>query len=269
MPLILQSDEATGPKRARRRMRRDPRPHFKTDHSAQLDALHGCPQLQVPSDHLARRVLGLIGKLSLSAVEDRYSSLGRHGYSPRSVLAVWVYATLVGDHHATKVATRLKTDAAYRLLSGGHAISGRTLRRFRQENGALFQALIQQTVQMAMEQGLLDPTQLAVDSVRLRAHASTAQVRTKERSQARLQQLLQQAAQPRSPEEEKKYQAKVQKHQQALARCAQTGRSNVVLSNPLAGLMKFRKPARPSCDDDDGGQEHTACPPCALGCRWA
>jgi len=85
---------------------------------------------------------------------------------------------------------------------------------------------------------LLDVQDLAVDSVRLRAHASTKAVRTEKRSTERLQELSK--ATPASDDDGRaKHAAKVAKHQQALALCAARGTASVVLTNPSAALMKF------------------------------
>lgn len=223
----------------RRRQRRDPEPHFKPDTSYQLDAIEGCPVEAVPRRHLAWAVLEIVGQLDTSAVEARYSSLGRHGYHPKSTLAVWVYASLIGLHHSTKVVRALQTDAALRLLARGGKHSGATLRRFRQGNAALFGEAIQATVRLARERGLLDEKDLAVDSVRLRAHASTKAVRTKERSTKRLKELA--AVEPATlPEAQRdEHAAKVKKHTEALALCERRGTTSVVLTNPSAALMKF------------------------------
>ena len=88
-------------------------------------------------------------------------------------MAVWVYARLTGVHHATKVAAATKTDAAFRLLSGGREISDATLKRFRRQS----LAALQQTVDIAVARGLVDPSPIAVDSVPLRSAASTQSVR--------------------------------------------------------------------------------------------
>lgn len=64
------------------------------------------------------------------------AALGRHGYHPRNVLGVWLFASQMGIHHATEVARACATDAALLLLllSGGHARSaGSTPRRTRFE----------------------------------------------------------------------------------------------------------------------------------------
>ncbi len=223
----------------RRRTRRDPRPHFKPDITAQLDAVNGCPLLQVPADHLAHSVLRIVARFDLAAVEATYSSLGRHGYAPRHVLAVWIYASMIGIHHATKVARALKTDAALRLLSGGHSISRSKLNEFRLQHGALFANLIAETVAMAKADGLLLLDDLAADSMRLRAHASTKAVRTLSRSKKRLAELATVDENALSEADLQTHRAKVEKHTSAIAECERRGRTSIVTTNPSAALMKF------------------------------
>jgi transposase len=223
----------------RRRQRRDPEPHFKPDTSHQLDAILGCPAESVPKGHLAWAVLEIVEQLDTASVEADYSSLGRNGYHPKSTLAVWVYASLIGIHHSTKVARALATDAAMRLVARGGKHSGATLRRFRQGNAALFASAIDATVRLARQRGLLDEKDLAVDSVRLRAHASTKAVRTRERSTKRSRELACVDAAILPEAERAKHLAKVKKHEDALALCEQRGTTSVVLTNPAAALMKF------------------------------
>lgn len=181
----------------------------------------------------------VVEHFEMSEVEASYSSLGRHGYAPRRVLSVWLYASLIGLHHATKVAKALKTDAALRLLSGGHAISRSKLNEFRQQHGALFEELIEQTVKRAQEAGLLPLDELAVDSMRLRAHASTKAVRTLVRSTKRLKELAQVDPDSLSEPERVRHQAKVDKHQCAVTECQQRGRTSIVTTNPSSALLKF------------------------------
>lgn len=223
----------------RRRTRRDPKPHFKPDVTAQLDAVAGCPRLQVAEDHLVRTVIEFVGNLDYGTVEAKYSSLGRHGYHPRHVLAVLVYGSLIGLHHSTKLAAALKTDAALRLASGGHAISEGKLREFRRNNRELFEQAIAATLSQAREAGLLPIDELAVDSMRLRANASTKAVRTVVRSTKRLEELSKADLSRLSDEERASHEAKVKKHRDALAACEAAGRPNIVLTNESAGLMKF------------------------------
>lgn len=151
----------------RRRKARDPRPRFREARTAQLDAVQGCPELALPAGHLARQVREWVARLDVSAVEARYSSLGTRGFRPASTLGVWVYASLVGVHASTALARRMATDMALRWLGDGYAMSAGHLRKFRRDNRALFEDALQQTVALAVAEGLLEPEQLAVDSVRL------------------------------------------------------------------------------------------------------
>jgi transposase len=230
---------ATGERVVRRRTHRDPRPRFKADRSNQLDVVHGSPALSVSEDHLAKQVAAIVLEFDTSSIEANYSSLGRHGYHPRSMLAVWLYASLTGVHHATKVAHAIKTDAAFRLLSGGHAVSAPTLRRFRQHNQAFFLSAVERTVEIARERGLLKLDELAVDSLRVRAHASSKASRTLNRSRTRLAELLAAVTDKMTPSERERHEAKVAKHRDAVERCLAEGRTNIVVTNPAAGLLKF------------------------------
>jgi len=226
-------------KAIKRRTRRDPNPRFKPDVSGQLDAIAGCPAVFVDKDHLVCGVLEIVARFDCSEVEKKYSSLGRHGYAPRHVTGALVYGSLLGIHHSTKLARAMKTDAALRLVAGGHAISEGALRRFRRENRALFERALKQTVEMAHELKLVDASQLSVDSVRLRAHASTEAVRTVTRSQKRLEELSKVAVDQLTADELAKHQGKVELHRSAIAQCEALNRTNVVTTNPSASLMKF------------------------------
>ncbi len=223
----------------RRRQRRDPKPHFKAGRSRQLDVLLGSLEEQVPAGHLARQVAVLVEQFDTAAVEATYSSLGRHAHHPKKLLGVWVYGSLIGIHHSTKIARAMETDVALRWLSDGHHVSARALRRFRGAHGELFQHAIGTTVQMAILNKLLEADELAVDSMRLRAHAATREVRTVVRSEKRLDELAKADVNAMSADVRAAHDAKVTKHREALEVCAKRGRASVVLTNELAALMKF------------------------------
>lgn len=237
IPPILSNPD--GERVVRRRTRRDPKPRFKPDCTQQLDAINGCPAAAVPPDHLAWRVQAQVAKLDVSALEAKYSSLGRHGYHPRNVLAVWIYASLIGMRHSTKVGRACKTDAAFRLLSGGYAFSSGMLRRFRRENGAFFEQAITQTVHLANECGVLHTDELATDSMRLRAHASPKAVRTLSRSKKRLAELASVDVATLDEDARKNHEAKLAKHRHAVEECERRGRTSIVTTNESAALMKF------------------------------
>lgn len=223
----------------RRRSRRDAKPHFKPSIVDQLDVVMGCPELAVAADHLARKVWRELGALDLSELERAYSSLGRHGYEPRRMLAVMVYASLTKLHSSTQMANATRTDAAMRLLSGGHAIAASSIRRFRSRFGEFFARALEQTVRIGVERGIVDCNDLATDSMRLRANASTTAVRTEKRSKERLEQLAQVDTSALSDEQRAVHDAKVRKHDDAVRECAKRGRTSIVTTNSEAALMKF------------------------------
>jgi hypothetical protein len=142
-------------------------------------------------------------------------------------------------HYASVLARALKTDAALRLLAGGYEISPQTLRRFRQHSQPLFQAALEQTVRMAVTRGLLREDELAVDSMRLRAHASRKAVRTKSRSQQRVAELRDEVVRETDDARCALLEQKLAQHQQALRDCEEQGRTSLVRTNMLAGLIKF------------------------------
>lgn len=223
----------------RRRTRRDPKPRFKADRRNQLDGVRGCPTVFLDGAHPAREVQRFVESLDLSEVEQEYSSLGRHGHHPRSVLAVWLYASQIGMHHATKVARACETDAAMRFLSGGHAIAAGTLKRFRQKRRDLLASLLTETVRQAHAAGLVVVEELATDSMRLRAHASIHEVGTAKRSRLRLAELEAIDRRLLSDKKREIHDAKLAKHRAVLAECESKTRTNVVLTNGSASLMKF------------------------------
>jgi transposase len=232
--------EFTPPTRVvHRRTQRDPKPRYKPSITKQLDAVVGCPDAALPGDHLARKAEAIVRRLDVSSVEAKNSSLGRHGFHPRNVLAVWIYASWCGVHQSTKVALLLKSDLAYRYLSGGYPISSGTLRRFRRENGPLFEAAIQQTVDVAVQAQLIPLQELAIDSVRLRANGGMAQVRTLSRSTKRVEELEARPVEGMTPAELEQHLQKLEKHRTAVAKCESEGRTNYVLTNQTAALMKF------------------------------
>jgi hypothetical protein len=137
------------------------------------------------------------------------------------------------------LARALKTDAAFRLLAGGHAIAEGTLRRRRRAWADFFRDALVQTVRIARERGLINVEDLATDSMRLRAHASVSAVRTVKRSRERLEQLVEADVSSLSDDEKRAHEAKVKKHEDALRDCERRGTASVVVTNELASLMKF------------------------------
>lgn len=233
----LRLTEATDTAKRPRRLRAGLR--FHGDRSNQLDAVSGSPDAMVPPGHKVRGVIRYVDKLDLTKLRNKHSSLGRKPIDPRFKLQVWLYASVVKLHHASEVARSLTTDAALRLAAGGHRMSETMLKEFRRENGTILEELMKQILEIGIEEGLVNPQDLAIDSMRLRADASTASMRTLSRSEARLKTLAKADVSTLSEEERAVHEAKVEKHETAVARCKEEGRTGHSVTDPQAALMKF------------------------------
>lgn len=139
---------------------------------------------------------------------------------------MWMYASLAGSHDATQVARALKTDLAHRSLSGGHAFGETVVHDFRRKNRAFFQRAVQQRLAIALERGLVDPSPFAIDSVRLRAEASTKSTRTSSRSEKRLEERAAADVTQLSEAAQAAHAEKVAKHTAAGERCEAEGRTS-------------------------------------------
>ena len=226
-------------RRRGKRLRKALEPRFKPDISAELSGPWGCPEQVLPAGHLARVVKSDLEQFDVSELERKYSSQGRWGFHPRHVLGALVYGSLMGIHHSTKLAGALQTDMGARFVAGGHVISEGRLRAFRRENGAFFKNAQVQSVAMAVRAGLINTSELAIDSVRIRAHASTKAARTLKRSKQRLEQLSRVNLSLLSEAAQADHSAKVERHRLVVRACEQQARTNFVVTSPSAGLMKF------------------------------
>jgi transposase len=234
---LLTIDE--GRRRRRRPVAKDPTPRFRQARVLQLDALLGCLEEQVPQAHLSRSVWKIVEQLDTDALEREYSPLGRHGYHPKRLLALWVYGSLIGIHHASKLARACTTDAALKWLCGGDSPSAPTLKRMRAKQGDFFAAALAEVILLGHAAGLVDLEAVAVDSLRVRAHAASSAVRTKSRSMERLAELAKIDLSKLDDAARARHEAKLKKHQEAVAACEARGVTSIVTTNDSAALMKF------------------------------
>lgn len=236
---VIRTDRAEPRAKRKSPTPKDPRPRFRASRELETDELLGRLDAQVPRDHLCREIAGVVAQFDTSALEQRFSPLGRRGFHPKHALALWVYSSLIGIHEASKLARACLTDAAMQWLCGGGRPSSATLKRRRADHGGFFEAAIAQSVALGAVAGLVQVDDLAVDSMRLRAHASTKEARTVVRSTKRLDELKAIDTTAFDEVARAAHDAKVAKHRDALAACKARGRSNIVRTSESAGLLKF------------------------------
>jgi transposase len=164
------------------------------------------------ADHPARAVWSYVEALDLSLLYDRIrargSVAGRPAIDPRLLVALWLYATLSGFSSARELADLCIHHDAFRWLCGGVSVNHHTLADFRTDNLEFLEQLLEQSVEVLRQQGLIDLGRIAQDGMRVRASAGAASFRRRgtlqrllQEAQAEVQRLQQQLAEAEAPAE--------------------------------------------------------------------
>jgi transposase len=144
-------------------------------------------------DHPARAVWSYVEDLDLTPLYDRIRArgcvAGRPAIDPRLLVALWLYATLCGFTSARELADLCVRHDAFRWLAGGVSVNYHTLADFRTEDPEFIETLLNQSVEVLRQKGLVDLDRIAQDGMRVRASAGAASFRRRET----LEKLLQEA----------------------------------------------------------------------------
>ncbi len=131
----------------------------------------------LPKEHLVWFISDTVDELDLDVFVERYRACGRgeQPYPPRMMLKVLLYAYSTGVFSSRKIAAKLETDVAFRVLGAGLFPDFRTLCRFRTRHRDDFTSVfvqVVQIVQIAKEAGLAKFGTLAIDGSKVKANAS-------------------------------------------------------------------------------------------------
>jgi transposase len=132
----------------------------------------------IPQDHLVRFVADLVGKLDLSGVRTsfRYSSfVGRPTYHPQMMVALLIYAYIVGITSSRKIEKAVEDRLDFRWLAGGEQPDHDCIATFRKKNIDVFSKLFGQVLITCQQMGMVKLGRVAVDGTKLFANASGAQ----------------------------------------------------------------------------------------------
>ena len=157
------------------------------------------------ADHPARAVWSYVEGLDLSPLYGRIRACGvvagRPATDPRLLVALWLYATFSGFSSARELADLCVRHDAFRWLAGGVSVNYHTLSDFRTDASEFLGPLLEQSVELLRQQGLIDLDRIAQDGVRVRASAGAASFRRREtlerlleESQAEVERLRQKLA---------------------------------------------------------------------------
>lgn len=128
----------------------------------------------LPEDHLVWFIADTVDALDLDAFVARYRACGKgeQAYPPQMMLKVLLFAYSTSVFSSRKIAAKLETDVAFRVLGAGLFPDFRTICRFRTLHRDDFTNVFVQVVQIAQEAGLVKFGTLAIDGSKIKANAS-------------------------------------------------------------------------------------------------
>lgn len=138
-------------------------------------------------DHLCFFVHRIVERLDLKRFEEVYREEGRPAYAPALMVKVWLYAYALQVTSSRRLEQRIREDLAFRYLAGGAVPDYWTLNDFRTRHAEALNEMFVQVLEVARGLGMVRLGHVAIDSTRVRAHASRHRTETLEELRARLE----------------------------------------------------------------------------------
>ena len=136
---------------------------------------------ELGEDHLSIFLHRVVERLDTSELEHDYSEEGGALYAPELMLKVWLYGYALGITSARRLEQRIREDLGLRYLAGGQRPDNWALSAFRRRHGRALNEVFTQVVEMARKLGMGRLGMVAIDSTRIRAHASRDGIDTEQR----------------------------------------------------------------------------------------
>lgn len=143
----------------------------------------------VSPDDDVRFVDALVDLFDLSAIEAKYSDLGRPAFAPRMLVKVLVYGRTRGIRSSRELARALRENIRFIFLANHEQPDFRTISLFRKQFSEELADLLKQTIRIGCQQGLINLERVAVDGTIVRANASARSFRPPADLEERLQAL--------------------------------------------------------------------------------
>ena len=149
----------------------------------QVEFMQGDLDSFIEHDHQVRVVMEFVEHLDLTQLYQPIrafeGSAGRTPIDPRILLALWLYATLRGVGSARELERLCADHIAYRWICGGVSVNYHTLADFRSESGAIFDAVLIDSLAVLLKEGVVTLDRVAHDGLRNRAYAGSGSFRGK------------------------------------------------------------------------------------------
>lgn len=150
----------------------------------------------IPEDHLAWFVLEVVDRIDTRALHSRPAgAVGRRPYLPEMMLALVLYGYCCGIRFSRRLEAACGTDAAFRVICGGHVPDHATIARFVVDHERALEGLFVEGLRLCAAAGLVDLSVVALDGTKIAADASMARNRTGEWIRGEISKLMGQTAQ--------------------------------------------------------------------------
>jgi transposase len=169
----------------------------------QLFLLPVCMRDWLEEGHLAWFVLDVIASLDTRGLHRRPGGcVGRRPYQPEMMCALLLYGYCTGVRFSRRIEAACRTDAAFRVISGGLVPDHATIARFVVDHERALAGLFVEGVRLCAAAGLTDLSVLALDGTKIAADAALDQQRGAQWIRAELEKLLAVTAQDADGSEE-------------------------------------------------------------------
>lgn len=142
------------------------------------------------ADHPARLVWEFVEGLDLSEqlerIRAREGHVGRPAIDPRTLLCLWLYATLEGVGSARHIERLCREHLAFIWICGGASVGHTVLAEFRVGDEAGLDRILTGCVASLVHEGLVTMKRVAQDGIRVRASAGAASMHRKRTLEDRL-----------------------------------------------------------------------------------
>lgn len=132
----------------------------------------------LPPEHSVRAVWNFVCSLNLepffSRIQVTDTTVGNNAFDPRTLITLWLQATLDGVGTGRELARRCEFHLVYQWICGGVAINYHTLNDFRVQNDDLLDNLLTETVATLCHAGVASLDRVAQDGMRVRAGAGSS-----------------------------------------------------------------------------------------------
>ncbi len=135
----------------------------------------------VPRDAKCRFIVDIVSKLDLSALYQRYSHQGNDAFDPAVMLSTWFYAYSDTVTSTRRLEERCQRDLHYIYVSGNLKPDHTSLSRFRKNHLDLLSGYFVQIIKIAIEGGMTDFKQIAIDGSKIQAASSPRQIKSSDK----------------------------------------------------------------------------------------